>query len=42
MGKGDNRKSNKETKKPKKDKIKVATVTTTGKPAAVPAGRQKT
>lgn len=42
MGKGDNRKSNKETKKPKKEKLKTAVATVASRaPVEVPASKKK-
>mgnify|MGYP006348037499 FL=1 len=42
MGKGDNRKANKETKKPKKDKLKTAVTTVASRAATeVPVAKKK-
>ncbi len=41
MGKGDNRKPTKETKKPKKEKIKVVTTTAGSKSSLTPPAKPK-
>jgi hypothetical protein len=42
MGKGDNRKSTKEAKKPKKEKLKTAVATVASRaPAEVPVAKKK-